>query len=53
MDTDPSPLMKSPKDKAVPYAIVVILVGIVLFVLLGAVRMAFLPSMAGLGGFRM
>jgi len=48
-----SPLMKSPKDKAVPYAIVVILVGIVLFVLLGAVRMAFLPSMAGLGGFRM
>jgi len=48
-----SPLMKAPKNKAVPYAIVVILVGIVLFVLLGAVRMAFLPSMAGLGGFRM
>jgi hypothetical protein len=48
-----SPLMKSPKDKAVPYAIVIILVGIVLFVVLAAVRRAFLPSMADLGGFTM
>jgi hypothetical protein len=48
-----SPLMKSPKDKAVPYTIVIILVAIVLFVMLAAVRQAFLPSMAGLGGFTM
>ena len=48
-----SPLMKSPRDKAVPYAIVIILVGIVLFVVLAAVRRAFLPSMADLGGFTM
>ena len=48
-----SPLMKTPKDKVVPYAIVLILVGIVLFVMLAAVRQAFLPSMAGLGGFLM
>ena len=48
-----SPLMKSPKDKAIPYTIVIILVAIVLFVMLAAVRQAFLPSMAGLGGFTM
>src|SRR5260370_2639968 len=48
-----SPLMKSPKDKAVPYTIVIILVAIVLFVMLAAVRQAFLPSMASLGGFTM
>jgi hypothetical protein len=48
-----SPLMKSPRDKAVPYAIVIILVGVVLFVVLAAVRRAFLPSMADLGGFTM
>jgi len=48
-----SPLMKSPRDKAVPYAIVIILVGIVLFVVLAFVRRAFLPSMADLGGFTM
>jgi len=48
-----SPLMKTPRDKAVPYAIVIILVGVVLFVVLAAVRRAFLPSMADLGGFTM
>jgi Yip1-like protein len=39
-----SPLMKSPKDKAMPYTIVVILVGIVLAVVAVALRKAFLPS---------
>jgi len=39
-----SPLMKSPKDKAMPYTIVVILVGIVLAVVAVAIQRAVLPS---------
>jgi Yip1-like protein len=39
-----SPLMKSPKDKAMPYTIVVILVGIVLAVVAVALQRAFMPS---------
>jgi hypothetical protein len=42
-----SPVMKSPPDKSLPYAVVVILVAIVIFVVLAAVRTAFIPT--GLG----
>lgn len=44
--------MKSPKDKAVAYTIVAILVAIVLYFVIGAVAAIFMPSYSGMGGMR-
>src|SRR5713226_3406041 len=44
--------MKSPKEKATAYTIVVILVGIVLYFVIGAVAAVFMPSAYSMGGLR-
>ncbi|OLC06910.1 MAG: hypothetical protein AUH42_04540 [Gemmatimonadetes bacterium 13_1_40CM_70_11] len=44
--------MKSPKEKATAYTIVVILVGIVLYFVIGAVAAIFMPSAYSMGGLR-
>ena len=45
-------MMKSPADKALPYTVVMILVGIVLGIVFAAIRTALLPSTFHLGGLR-
>ncbi len=44
--------MKSPKDKATPYAIVVILVAIVLYFVIGVIAALLLPSAYSMSGLR-
>lgn len=44
-------LMKTPPEKALPYTVVVIIVGIVLFAIVGTLTAFTLPGRMGMGGF--